>query len=316
MHVAVLVRARARVVGRDLQEGADRVASIVDGRPVGRGHLAALLLEVGDRELRRLRQAAIAALLALRARARPPAVDEQRVRLGVVADDAREHAHGDVVERARAQRELRRVIVHIVARVHLVDACEVSGRVAARRRRANAHRRHSEARGAERAGEADDHVALRRRDRLDRRDVRHIVGVTGMRVDARHCRQLRSRQCAHELDARRVGRVAPVAVVAAVDANDDAQRLVWCDAPRQQSKQRLYLCWVVDHHREALEPRMQGHYVLHLVGRERHSVENVVPTAIGEERGLGKRRDRDTPPGAAGGNRRAFKRLHCFEVWP
>ena len=39
-----------------------------------------------------------AALLALRARAGPAAVDEQRVRLGIVANDAGEHADGDVIE--------------------------------------------------------------------------------------------------------------------------------------------------------------------------------------------------------------------------
>ena len=60
---AMLVRARARVVRRDPQQRADRVAAKVERRAVGRGHLAALLLEVGDAQLRVEREAAVPALL-------------------------------------------------------------------------------------------------------------------------------------------------------------------------------------------------------------------------------------------------------------
>ena len=52
-----------------------------------------------------------AALLALRARAGPAAVDQQRVGFWVVADDASNYAHGDVIDLARAEAYLRRVVV-------------------------------------------------------------------------------------------------------------------------------------------------------------------------------------------------------------
>ena len=46
---------------------------------------------------------------------------------------------------------------------------------------------------------------------------------------------------------------------------------------------------VVDHHGEPLEPRVQREDIVHLVGRQRHRVQDVVEAAVGEEGCLGER---------------------------
>eukprot|EP00966_Prymnesium_polylepis_P143954 3323265-Prymnesium_polylepis.2 len=112
----MLVRGGTRVPRQDRQDGTDRVAAVVERRAVGRRHVAALLAELLDAQLWVAGEAAVAGLGALCRGARPAAVDLQRVRLWVVADDASQHAHGNVVGRARADPRLHHVVVDEVAR--------------------------------------------------------------------------------------------------------------------------------------------------------------------------------------------------------
>ena len=78
VHPRVLMRRGAAVVWRYLEKGTNWEARVFHRRAVARGDLAALLLEVCNPQLGVQWDAAVPVLLALRRRARPSAIYQQR----------------------------------------------------------------------------------------------------------------------------------------------------------------------------------------------------------------------------------------------
>jgi len=102
-------------------------------------------------------------------------------------------------------------------------------------------------------------------------------------------------------------------VVPTIDAEYDAERRTQQLGAGEQGGD---LVRVVDHHGEPLEPRVQREDIVHLVGRQRHRVQDVVEAAVGEEGCLGERGHGDAPPLAVRGDRRRLERLDSLEVRP
>ena len=144
-------------------------------------------------------------------------VDDRRSSLRINADDCREHRHGDVVDRARSDRRLKRVVENVVAGTHFIAVGElVDDR--RRRRRADAA---DDLVNAEQRAESRQRRRLLRGDVADVVGVRRVIRVAGVRQQSLKSHRLRSRDRPRELFAVGIVGIDAGAVIAAVDFQKD-----------------------------------------------------------------------------------------------
>mmetsp|Transcript_50315 Transcript_50315/g.116817 ORF Transcript_50315/g.116817 Transcript_50315/m.116817 type:complete len:205 (+) Transcript_50315:189-803(+) len=182
-------------------------------------HLARLLFQLGNTELRVVQNHAVTLLLTLRRDACPTQINQQRVGLWVVPQNSRHNTACNVLLPATAQPELHAIIEEVVPRVHLCDSLQVRRRQ--RARWCGAHTYH----GARQTGRAQAPRQASHCVALSRSNLPHTIGIAGLhvvgvppvRVEPRERRMWALMDPAHQLNSLWRFRINTVTVVATVD---------------------------------------------------------------------------------------------------
>ena len=216
-------------------------------------------------------------------------IDDELVALRIRSDDGGEYRGSAIIERACADSGLEGVVEDIVARPDLVGRLHaLDDRQGRRRADAPNHAVHSPLRQP--IAKPGYRCALRGGDSRDLLPTRGVVGMPGVGEQTSKANSWRIGHSQRQVEAPRIVRIDPGAVIAAIDLEKDVEH------HRVRGRERLNgldCVRAVDEKVQRVDGLSEGRCTVELLRRDRNGVGNVTEPVRGEELCFGESGYRD-----------------------